>query len=384
MPPSANDKVFIRRARRTKRPKSVNIGSLLKKSRVDGEIGLEIEMEGNKFPKIPGSYPDGWTYCHDGSLRGNDNAEYVLTKPVKFSEVKPLVDKLYSCLKDYGTVLDESNRTSVHVHLNAQSFYLNRLCSFMAIYFCLEEVLTQWCGEHRVGNLFCLRAKDAPGLVNAVKEFIQNDGDSTKYLYDGLHYAGLNAHALSKFGSLEIRSLRGVSDPEVILQWVEVLRRIYELSAEYPDPRDFVAQFSATGPMGFFEKILGALAGVVKQGCGMSVDEIRSAMYAGVRIAQDLCYCRDWSLYKPEQPVLDPFGREVVTENAEPTPVSATPHLPPGWSSGAISDVVQQYYTLNTVATPLAGTGEPHIDEFLDSWFVPNPGTSVPPSEPEL
>src|SRR5690349_22399742 len=139
-----------------------------------GDIGIEIEVEGNKFPKHayegydavdPERIPKQWDYHRDGSLRGEDNAEYVLKKPLKFSEVPKAINDLWQMFSDYGTVLDVSNRTSVHVHLNVQDFYINRLCSFAAMYLSVEDILTGWCGDHRVGNLFCLRAKDTPAIV---------------------------------------------------------------------------------------------------------------------------------------------------------------------------------------------------------------------------
>jgi len=296
-----------------------NIGVALSRKSTKGEIGIEIEVEGNKFPKPPGyegthhavSLPDTkyWSYVHDGSLRGQDNAEYVLTKPVMFSEMEGAIGELFGRLQKFGSVIEDSNRTSVHVHLNCQSFHFNRLTSLMALYFTFEEVLTEWCGEHRVGNLFCLRAKDAPAIVTQIKRFIRSDGRSD--LRDHLHYAGLNANALFKFGSLEFRSLRGVSDPSIILDWVGILERLYHLSAEFQDPRDICAMFSGEGPLAFFDSILGDKSSVIRKGISFNDDQIRESMYDGIRLAQDLCYCRDWDRFKAIEVKPDPFDRDI-------------------------------------------------------------------------
>src|SRR3546814_20262017 len=72
-----------------------------------------------------------------------------------------------------------------------------------------------------------------------------------------MHYAGLNAGALTKFGSVEIRSLRGVNDKQIIEDWVSVLERLYNLSAEFPDPRAIPEGFSGNGPLAFLENLLG-------------------------------------------------------------------------------------------------------------------------------
>jgi hypothetical protein len=283
-----------------------------------GEVGIEIEVEGNKFPKgVSPHYPQGvspdlippqWRYVKDGSLRGQDNAEYIFAKPLMFSDVPKALEDLWAMFKKFGSKLDDSNRTSVHVHLNAQKWHMNRLTAFMALYYCLEEVLTAWCGEHRVGNLFCLRAKDAPAIIRQVRDFITSDGRAT--VGGNHHYAALNLNALTKHGSIEVRTMRGTQDSETIINWVAILERLYNLSSEYSDPRDICGLFSAAGPMEFFDTLLGDKAYVVRQGISMSEEEIRDSMYEGIRLAQDLCYCRDWDTFKPMEFKPDPFGRK--------------------------------------------------------------------------
>lgn len=293
-----------------------DVGSIFDHSATKGDIGIEIEVEGNKFPKHafegkapvdPEYIPKVWKYHKDGSLRGLDNAEYVFAKPLTFDEVPDSISSLWSMFESYGTKLDVSNRTSIHVHLNVQRWHLNRLCTFMAMYFSLEEILTQWCGEHRVGNLFCLRAKDAPGIITALKKFLKT-GD-TNHITEGLHYAGFNAHALTKFGSIEIRTLRGCQDPTVILQWVQILRALYETSAEFHDPRELMQDFSGNGTDYYFKRLLGESAEIVRNGVSMNSSEFDASIYDGIHIAQDLTYCRDWSLYKPLDATKNPFGR---------------------------------------------------------------------------
>lgn len=307
--------VFIRK-NSTNKP-GLNIASLMRSKIVTGDIGIEIEVEGNKFPKgnggIGGSVhpeliPGKWAYHHDGSLRGNDNAEYVLKKPIKFADVPKAVQSLWDMFDSYGSKLDDSNRTSVHIHLNAQNWHLNRLCSFAALYFSLEEILTEWCGDHRVGNLFCLRGKDAPAIISELKSFIENDGEYP--LREGLHYGGLNVHALYKFGSLEIRALRGCTDAQTILDWVSILERLYKLSGEYKDPRGICEGFSGEGPIAYLSSILGDKFQTVKDGINWDNQRIMESMYEGIRLAQDLCYCREWSEYNPVDVAPDPFQRD--------------------------------------------------------------------------
>lgn len=306
---------------RTANAPSFNLATVVglpARARTNGEIGLEIEVEGNKFPKPPdaaGTHTPvkmpglkGWRYVHDGSLRGEDNAEYLFDGPCLFSEVEGRVTALFAALDKFGSVMTDSNRTSVHVHLNVQSFHFNRLASFLGLYFCFEEILTEWCGEHRVGNLFCLRAKDAPAIVSQIRRYIASDGGIR--LNDNLHYSAANVHALVKHGSIEFRTLRGVSDPTTILEWVSFLQRLYEISADYVDPRQVTDGFSGAGPVAFFESIFGSLAETIRRDVPWDDERLSDSLYEGIRLAQDICYCRDWPAYNAMVLKDDPFGRD--------------------------------------------------------------------------
>ncbi len=361
--------VFYDKSSRSAKP-GFPIGVILGSRPVAGDIGIEIEVEAsNALIKDNGSLAPWWTYHHDGSLRGIDNAEYVLTKPILFSQVNESLSFLWNKFDGYKSKLVDSNRTSVHVHLNCQKFHLNRLTAFCALYFCFEEVLTEWCGEHRVGNLFCLRAKDAPAIISQMRRFIRADGQAD--LRDGLHYSGLNVSALSKFGSLEIRTLRGVSDPSIIEQWVKILERIYSLSAEFTDPRDVCAAFSQGGPLAFFDNMLGDMGPVIRDGISFNDDQIRNSMYEGIRLAQDLCYCRDWDTFKALEVQDDPFGRDPrkIAKKLAGSPPSTLIPVSPGLSSLSasayhhyiqsqiINTTTPSQYDIDTAAVP-PGWGE--------------------------
>lgn len=288
----------------------LNLGVILnfpQKKLKKGEVGIEIEIEGKNLPGCQyGNPPPPWVYKVDHSLRGDEFGEYVLTDPIMFSEVPGALSKLWDSFEKHKTKFDDSNRTSVHIHLNCQRWHINRLAGFAAMYFCLEEVLTEWCGEHRVGNLFCLRAQDALAIITWMKKFINHDGEYQ--LPEGLHYAGLNPQALNKFGSLEVRTLRGVSNPNVIQDWVGIFERLYKLSGEYRDPREICYLFSQNGPRAFFDTLLGDKAQVVRQGVGMTSEQIDESMYAGIRRAQDIAFCRDWDEFKSIDISDNPFG----------------------------------------------------------------------------
>lgn len=295
------------------------IRDLLRRRPTAGDIGLEIECEGNFFRKVnQGSggtdkeVPKTWQYVNDGSLRGRDNAEYILTKPVKTEKVPAAVKELWDMFEEDGTVLDLSNRTSVHVHLNAQKMYLDQVCSFSILFIILEDLLTRWCGDHRVGNLFCIQAREAQGVSSKFKEFFKNSG---RYDFSsGMHYAALNLSALTKFGSIEVRTMRGATDPSDIITWVEVLSRLKDIAVATEDPRSLVEGFSSTGYQAFLQEALGGNVNQILSEVSEEYPDfnVHDSLYKGIRIAQDLAYCRDWSLCKRLDPAKDPFSRRAL------------------------------------------------------------------------
>jgi hypothetical protein len=295
----------IRKEEKTK--PGFSVGVILNRKVTKGQIGIEIELEGKNLPHEDDT-PAPWNYTIDHSLRGEDNGEYVLARPIDFDKVPKALEALWNKFGEFKSSFDDSNRTSVHIHLNVQDFHLNRLTTFMASWFALEEILVEFCGEHRVGNLFCLRAVDAPAIINHLRKFIKTDGEYQ--LHDMLRYAGLNPNALFKYGSIEIRTLRGCKDPDTIQTWVDICKRLYDLSGKYEDPRELVALYSSGGPLSFFETLLGDLAPVVRGGISWDNEQVQQAMFRGIRFAQDLAYCRDWGKYKPLKLVADPFGRD--------------------------------------------------------------------------
>lgn len=366
---------FISRVEKTE--EGLTIGSLYGK-RTIGEVGLEIECEGHNLQKD--LLPKWWEFHKDGSLRGYDNAEYVLRKPIKFSEVSQAVNDLWDMFTSAKTKLDLSNRTSVHVHLNMQKFHMNRLTAFLAMYFALEEILTEWCGDHRVGNLFCLRAKDAHSVITELKRFIKQDGDYN--LSDGFHYAGLNAQALQKYGSVEIRTLRGPVEPQPILDWVSILERIYVVSNDFPDPRGIIENFSGHDPIEFMDMILGPYGPKVRSEVEMTTEAIRQKLYEGIRLAQDISYCRDWSKFSPFQEGDDPFRRDLPPRKRRKSSMFQILANSPTWASDQAPEpypIMSEPQVIHAPAPQAAMyVGTPGSLQFGASDFTGNTTQAVP------
>lgn len=272
-----------------------------------GEIGIELEMEGSRILTNPTTRVNGvyWTRHAEGSLRG-ESSEYVLSAPCMREDVRALLEGLYGEFRAHGTVLDLSSRCSTHVHINASGLKVHQLASYVILWGILEDVLVNWCGEKRAGNLFCLRLSDCSDAPETWAKAFKSGRFSFQ---ENLRYLALNAHALNKFGSLEFRTLRGADEPELVIKWVDCLLRLKDLATtRFADPRDIATEFSGLGPVDFLKDVLSGLPildELFVENDKMGTDVIR-ALWDGLRRIQPIIYCLPWS------EVIEESGKERI------------------------------------------------------------------------
>jgi len=252
----------------------------------EGDVGIEIEMEGdNLYHNIK-----GWHIDNDGSLR-EESAEYVLKKPLSIEEVKKYLMNLYDGLNNAGAELRPSVRTGVHVHINCGRISITQLYNFIVLYLTLENVLVHWCGEEREGNLFCLRASDAEYILHKLKSAVKEKMFRGMFGED-VRYASMNLAALEKYGSLEFRSMRAVTDPEPIIQWASTLLNLRQEAEKYENPVEIIESFSMDGPLAFCKRLIQELDSRWLP----SDREMHTMIMESMRNAQFVAYSVDWSL----------------------------------------------------------------------------------------
>lgn len=271
----------------------------------EGEIGIEIEVEGRSLPQSLGSY---WTVHQDGSLRG-ESAEYVLTKPTKRDNVLPYLKYLQKKLSD--STVNESIRTSVHVHFNMSQKTLLQVYTVLVVYFILEELITEIAGQERVGNLFCLRLKDAEYFIDALEKCARQD-DYIGLTDEGrLRYTAVNVCALNKFNSLEFRAMRGTIDPGIIYNWVSLLAELIDNSVKYyRTPLEVIQDFSAIGPDRFLGKVF------KDHILEFNYSDLSKRTWEGLRLVQSLAYCTTWN-YSDQQLVKRVFTSKKARPRVE-------------------------------------------------------------------
>ena len=201
---------------------------------VDGDLGIEIEVEGKYLPQRV----DGWNTDYDGSLVG-ESYEYVLEKPMSLVDTMGAIDNVSAAYARKGSQVQDSVRCGVHVHVNAQRLSIPQLYNFMTLYSMFEEVLLAACGPHRDGNLFCLPLNKSPLLIHALRHAAETK--AFRHLHtDEYRYCAMNVKALGQYGSLEFRALRGGKDLERIKHWATLLLHLREVACKYDNPVEVV------------------------------------------------------------------------------------------------------------------------------------------------
>lgn len=268
----------------------------------EGDVGIEVEVEGHNLP-VTQKY---WKMEEDGSLRG-ESKEYVLEKPSTLAQARLALKYLGVMYNKHESVVHDSVRAGVHVHINVQKLNIIELYNFMTVYIILEDLLTKYCGESREGNMFCLRTGDAEYLLHKLIEVAGNKRFN-QLVTDDLRYASMNVKALGTYGSLEFRAMRGTRDLDAIYVWAEMLLGLREVAKTFKSPCEVVDNFSEGSALVFLQRCLGKHTGLFTGYTGWE-----KTIVNGMRRAQDVAYATDWEKFKlPE--VVNPFDKRVVMD----------------------------------------------------------------------
>lgn len=252
-----------------------------------GEVGVEVEIEGLNLPRVV--HRESWRVERDGSLRG-EAFEYVFRGPVNYKAACNRLDRLGLSFKEVGSEIFDTGRAGVHVHVNVQDLTAKQVGCFITLYYIFENILLDFCGEDRVGNLFCLRTCDAEGAIPLITKAFNNN-NLRGLATDDIRYAALNLNSLPKYGSVEFRSMRSTGDMEIIKTWVSLLLELKKYSLSFNNPREIVEGMSGMSSEVMFKTVFGDNSGLV-------YDD--DSMYEGVRYAQDFAYGVDWDRPDPD------------------------------------------------------------------------------------
>jgi len=256
-------------------------------------FGIEVELEGKGISEPPYDVNLYWAIHGDGSLRklhpGDEAVEYVSRTPRNLEQTQKSIKLLFEYLKSPGVEVYDSYRTSIHVHVNYAHETFRTIYNSMVLSIILDELLVSQNGEHRVGNNFCLRSRDAMGQVVGLIKSIQS-GHNFLGVQPHERYSSINFASLMKFGSIEYRSLECTTHEGRLLHWIGTLQQIKEKSRTFKNPSEIVQQFSMLDSQDFLQSVLGPYG--IKY---LNVDGYEDMLRDGMRIAQDLAFCSAWN-----------------------------------------------------------------------------------------
>jgi Putative amidoligase enzyme len=283
-------------------------------------FGLEIELEGQNLSSRRRAITDYWTVHNDGSLRApnpEDMAiEYVFHRPLGLQDTTTALTNMMTFLNQDNVTVFESERTSIHVHVNVLQNTLKDILNFIVLSIIFDELFVGQNGPERVGNNFCLRAKDAKGQLIQIRQQIENTGFPFS-IDQANRYNSVNIASLNRFGTIEFRSLECTIDLQRVLHWVNTLNTLKQFAKTFNSPEEIIYYFSSWGNEEFIDRVLGPYAEKYK-----AVPHYGDMLFRGVRIAQEIAYCTDWKRINRNQERMMGNIRVDVTEDR---PVSQLP-----------------------------------------------------------
>ena len=266
-----------------------------------GDVALEIEVEteGCEAPYVD---TDVWHSINEGSLR-NNGKEYLFVRPIEYShqEILKQVTYLSEKINDYCKMergyVELSDRTSVHVHVNVGRKQPYQIYNQAVFYWLYETYFSRhFGGESRLGNLFCLRLKDAEGMTGFLDYDLSNGARFRSYEGGLVKYSGQNLAAVFQKGSLEYRVMKGNLDANFIAQWVEVLHTLSKKTEEFDDPCAILDACFERGPKKFLIDVLGK--DIVNKIPIMDEKDFEDEVYENSFILSPCIYAQEWDNIK--------------------------------------------------------------------------------------
>lgn len=230
-----------------------NVSAICGVKETEGKMfGLELELEGRNVA-LPDVAARGWNRKQEGSLRG-EGIEYVTVGAQSLDANKKNVSDLFKKFTENKVKVQDSIRTSTHVHLNFSDKPVKQVINFFALFTLLEEVLQFYSGEDRKGNLFCISSREAEGIVGILADAVSKC-TLANFAGDRFKYAACNLSTLYKFGTVEVRTMKGATSAEQVNAWLDILNDMYEYSLRMVSPAQLVEDLSIKGAMGLMKTI---------------------------------------------------------------------------------------------------------------------------------
>jgi Putative amidoligase enzyme. len=204
-------------------------------------VGIEVEVE--SISTLLDQNPI-WITLEDGSLR-NHGREFV-SNPIRGAAVPYALHSLKEFLEKSNKGHDFSDRTSIHIHMNARDMSAEQVVSFLITYLVFETILYKQAYDlgkkNREANIFCLPVSTSLyflDIADGISSF--EKGDEANAIYhlsrDWKKYTGLNLLPLQSKGTIEFRQMGGHLNIHSLIQWINLILSIkqYVIQRPYQD-----------------------------------------------------------------------------------------------------------------------------------------------------
>lgn len=225
------------------------------------KIGIEIETEGwrgNAFNEISTL----WTHKEDHSLRNNGREFVTIGNGLIGKQIVDAV-RMFCEWANKLQLSDGYPRAGIHIHVDCTDMDVERkeLQTFVGLYLLVEYALYEFAGPWRRHVGFCDALTESGVNVNALRT-IWNNKDIKPGTFQNLvgnmdRYCGLNLAALHRYGTIEFRHLRTVYDPNIIINWINIILALKKAAQEWNPEQSVLAEFSRSGATGFVQKFMG-------------------------------------------------------------------------------------------------------------------------------
>jgi hypothetical protein len=224
-------------------------------------------------------------------------------------EAITITNDLFKKFTDHKVKFNDSIRTSTHVHLNFYDKTFKQVINFFTLFSLLEEVLQFYSGEDRKGNLFCVSTREASGLINDLSSSVAQ-GNFTAFARDRYKYAACNLSTLYKFGTIEVRTMRGATSAEQVINWLNILNDMYGYSLKMRSPADLIISLSHLGAENLMREIFSHKSYSELMKSFPVPRTLHYSLMEGVRVIQVFAFEYD-EMFKVDPPAVQKAAKRV-------------------------------------------------------------------------
>lgn len=239
-------------------------------------IGIEVEVERVSLASGDFSTPlrPTWQIVADGSLR-NSGIEFV-SLPIRGNNIYKALYLLRTTLEKFSPKYEFSERTSIHIHVNARHLTLEQLFCMLITYMIVERSLFRFVetsGFSRDKNIFCAPIQDSKWFLDLsllISHWEKGNYDKfwSSLLRNWKKYTSMNVIPLSKQGTLEFRHMGGTLDLELLMNWINILLSLKKFVRKTPliKVMGYVENLNTNSNYAaFMEEIFGPLSSVFNE-----------------------------------------------------------------------------------------------------------------------